>query len=196
MLFRSGKVKDYLENEWYSLPRYWNDTRWNNPAQPVVGVNWYEAVAYCRWLIATLHDGMIYRLPTEAEWERAARGSHGYRYPWGNTWEEGYCNGKETNLAVTSPVGLFPQGAAEGGIEDLAGNVWEWCRDWYGSGYYAQSGDARNPTGPTKGDSRVLRGGSWYNEGENMCRCGYRRGGYPWDWDYNWGFRCVRTLSS
>ncbi len=194
--WKEGKVKDYLGNEWYSLPRYWNDTRWNNSAQPVVGVNWYEAVAYCRWLTATLNDNATYRLPTEAEWERAARGSKETRCPWGSTWEEGRCNSKETNLGVTSPVGLFPQGAAEGGIEDMAGNVWEWCWDWYDNGYYARSGDALNPTGPAQGDYRVLRGGSWYEEGQKACRCGSRGWLVPGLEYYNRGFRCIRTLSS
>jgi len=171
-----------------NLPPYWADSRWNNPSQPVVGVSWYEAVAYCRWLTATCADGYVYRLPTEAEWERAARWGNtplpvgegiGERvYPWGagdDEWREGYCNSKEAGLEVTSPVGLFPLGAAKGDIHDMVGNVYEWCGDWYGEDYYAQSQDAHNPIGPKKGNLRVLRGGSWYTEGPTLCRCGYRR---------------------
>jgi formylglycine-generating enzyme required for sulfatase activity len=179
-----------------NLPRYWDDPKWDNPSQPVVGVSWYDAMAYCRWLTATLDDGHIYRLPTEAEWERAARGTQGARYPWGDDWRTDHCNSEEAGLGVTSPVGIFPQGAAEGGIQDLVGNVWEWCQDWYSEDYYAHSQDERNPTGPDHGDSRVFRGGSWYSEGPSQCRCGYRSGDDPWDGGSIRGFRCVRTSSS
>jgi formylglycine-generating enzyme required for sulfatase activity len=194
--WKDGKVKDYWTEDWHSQPRYWDDSKWDNPSQPVVGVNWYEAMAYCRWLTATLDDGHIYRLPTEAEWERVARGSQGVRYPWGDDWREDHCNSEEAGLGVTSPVGIFPQGAAEGDIEDLVGNVYEWCRDRYGEDYYAHSQDERNPSGPDQGDSRVLRGGSWYSEGPSRCRCGCRGRGFPGGGGYGGGFRCVRTSSS
>jgi formylglycine-generating enzyme required for sulfatase activity len=193
--WKDGKVKDYWE-DWHSQPRYWDDSQWNNPSQPVVGVNWYEAMAYCRWLTATLDDGHIYRLPSEAEWERAARGAQGARYPWGDDWREDHCNSEEAGLGITSPVGIFPQGAAEGSVEDLVGNVWEWCRDWYGADYYAHSQDERNPTGPGHGDSRVLRGGSWYSEGPSRCRCGCRFRDNPGLRNLSWVFRCVRASSS
>ena len=203
--WKHGRMQDWLDEDWHSLPRHWNDDRWNNPSQPVVGVNWYEAVAYCRWLTAVLDDGHTYRLPTEAEWERAARGRAsppraGGRgegaYPWGDDWRDDHCNSEEAGLGMTSPVGIFPWGAAEGGIEDMVGNVYEWCRDWYGEDYYAHSQDERNPTGPDQGRSRVLRGGSWYNAGPSWCRCGFRSSYYSWYWYYLWGFRCVRSLSS
>ncbi len=182
--WREGQVRDYWEKEWYDLPRYWNDTRWNNPSQPVVGVNWYEAAAYCCWLMATLNDGYEYRLPTEAEWERAARGPQGWAYPWGNDWRAEVCNSQEAGLAVTSPVGLFPAGASAEGIEDLAGNVWEWCADWYGPYQSEEPGERKY---------RVLRGGSWYNDGPPVCRCGFRGWYFPWNGYDIWGFRCVRT---
>jgi formylglycine-generating enzyme required for sulfatase activity len=153
-------------------------------------------MAYCRWLTATLDDGHIYRLPSEAEWERATRGSQGARYPWGDDWREDHCNSEETGLGVTSPVGIFPQGAAEGDIQDLVGNVYEWCRDWYGEDYYAHSQNERNPTGPDQGGTRVFRGGSWRSEGPSRCRCGCRDGNDPRYWTYYRGFRCVRTSSS
>jgi len=191
--WKDGKVKDWLGGQWYELPRYWHDSRVNNPAQPVVGVNWYEAAAYCRWLTATLADGCTYRLPTEAEWERAARGPGGWDYPWGNDWREGACNSKEAGLGATSPVGLFRSGASAEGIEDLAGNVWEWCADGYGP--YSER-EQRNPTGADGGTTRVIRGGSWYNDGPPVCRCGCRGGGDPGYGGISWGFRCVRTSSS
>lgn len=191
--WKDGKVKNWLDNKWYDLPRYWDDSRWNNPSQPVVGVNWYEATAFCRWLTVTLNDRFAYRLPTEAEWERAARGPAGWLYPWGNDWREGACNSKEMGLGLTSPVGLFPAGVSAEGAEDLAGNVWEWCADWYGA--YPENAQC-DPTGSDSGEYRVLRGGSWYNPGAPVCRCGYRNGNNPRYWDYGRGFRCVRTSSS
>lgn len=182
--WKDGKVNTYVEG-WQDLPRYWNDTRWNNPSQPVVGVNWYEALAYCRWLTATLNDDYEYRLPTEAEWERAARGPEGRAYPWGDDWRAGACNSKEAGLEATSPVGLFPAGVSAEGVVDLAGDVWEWCVDWYGP---------YQSTKPNEKEYRVLRGGSWYNDGPPICRCGSRHWDSPGDrLSGFWGFRCVRT---
>lgn len=181
--WKEGQVNTYVEG-WQNTPRYWNDSRWNNPAQPVVGVNWYEAVAYCRWLTATLKDGYEYRLPTEAEWERAARGPEGRAYPWGDEWREGACNSKDVGLEATSPVGLFPAGASFEGIEDLAGNVWEWCADWYGPYQSKEPGEKKY---------RVLRGGSWYHDGPPICRCGCRIWYNPGGGYNDRGFRCVRA---
>jgi formylglycine-generating enzyme required for sulfatase activity/transcriptional regulator with XRE-family HTH domain len=200
-----GKVRDYAGER--TEPAFWADPRFNNPSQPVVGVTWYEAVAYCAWLTATLNDGHTYCLPTEAQWERAARGSPSpsqgegigegsNRYPWGEEWQEDHCNSQETGLETTSPVGLFPQGAAQGGLQDMAGNVYEWCHDWYVEDYYARSREAHNPAGPEKGEMRVLRGGSWYDKGPVYSRCGYRYWSYPRSWGNISGFRCARTLSS
>jgi formylglycine-generating enzyme required for sulfatase activity len=193
--WKAGRVKNWLDDQWYAAPRYWNDARWNNPSQPVVGVSWYEAVAYCRWLTARDEQGYLYRLPTEAEWERAARGPEGRIYPWGDRWVAGACNSEEVGLEESSPVGIFPQGATREGLDDMVGNVWEWCRDWYAKDAYARSAP-RNPTGPDNGKTRVLRGGSWYNVGPSVCRCGYRDRYNPWNGLNDWGFRCVRTLSS
>jgi formylglycine-generating enzyme required for sulfatase activity len=183
------------------LPRYWDDPRFNNPSQPVVGVTWYEAVAYCAWLtheqpVASGQQQVVYRLPTEAEWERAARGRQGWKYPWGNDWQEDHCNSEEAGLGTPSPVGIFSPGAAQGGLEDLVGNVYEWCRDWYSEDYYGRSRETQNPTGPEKGEIRVLRGGSWWSEGASICRCGYRNWSVPRGRDGGRGFRCARASSS
>ena len=169
-----GIVKDLWGER--NQPAFWDDTRFNSPSQPIVGVTWYEAVAYCRWLTATLNDGCLYRLPTEAEWERAARGPDGWRYPWGNDWGEGQANSKELNLERTTAVGIFPQGISAEGVLDLAGNVWEWCSDWFDEKAYSRRGSkvTPNPAGAKSGDYRVLRGGSWYND-KNIVRCAY-----PW----------------
>lgn len=170
-----GTVKDYYGGV-RSQPYLWDDARFNGANQPVVGVSWYEAVAYCRWLTATLHDGYEYRLPTEAEWEVAARGQAARRYAWGDDWKAEIANTQELGLGVTTPVGLFPAGATPEGVLDLTGNVWEWCADWYdGKEYARRVGQVvRDPGGPDKGESKVLRGGSWRDNAPWGVRCASR----------------------
>ena len=189
-----GKIRDAWGEE-RDRPTFWADTSLNGPAQPVVGVTWYEAVAYCRWLTAALGDKYEYRLPTEAEWERSARGPHAWRYPWGDDWRDGLANTKELNLERSTPVGIFQDGASFEGLLDMTGNVWEWCSDWYDEKAYERRGEhiVRDPAGPAKGDYKVLRGGSWYND-RNTVRCAYRNGDNP---DYRTGsvgFRVARSL--
>lgn len=187
-----GTVKDRW-NDVRSQPAYWEDERWNGANQPVVGVTWYEAVAYCRWLTAALADGFEYRLPTEAEWERAARGPDGWRYPWGNDWADNRANSKELNLERTTPVGIFPDGASREGVLDLSGNVWEWCNDWYGEDtYFRRKGRIeQDPFGPAKGQSKLLRGGSWYSD-RTAVRCASRLRDGPGRRDGYSGFRVAR----
>ena len=131
----------------------------------MVGVSWYEAEAYCNWLRRTTRKG--YRLPTEAEWEKAARGPEGFHYPWGNEWRNDHCNSRETRMDRTSPVGIYLHGKSPYGCMDMAGNVLEWCTDWYDENYYRQS-PVQNPPGSATGEYRVLRGGSWNNRAETM----------------------------
>ncbi len=206
--WQDGRVRDMVGvDRWRDRPWLWDNPGLSNPTQPVVGVNWYEAVAFCRWLTERLRaagelgpDQQI-RLPTEAEWERAARGpvptedAPSRRYPWEGGWQEDRCNSMEARLGATSPVGIFPRGATPDGIHDLAGNVFEWCLDWYDEGYYTASHDAHNPRGPEKGDYNVLRGGSWVTNGPS-CRCGFRLRFIPWTWSLDGGFRCLRASSS
>jgi formylglycine-generating enzyme required for sulfatase activity len=177
------------ENE-ISKPEYWHDQKWNAPNFPVVGISWYEAEAYANWF--SERTGYLYRLSTEAEWEKAARGNNGFKYPWGEHFDENLCNSGESGLNRTSPVGIFPKGKSYYGCFDMAGNVWEWCSDWYDGDYYANSPD-KNPKGPSDGASRVFRGGSWhsfarYCRSANRARFDLRRR------DSVLGFRLLREL--
>jgi formylglycine-generating enzyme required for sulfatase activity len=187
-----------VENEGWTQPRFLEEEKWNDPSQPVVGVTWYEALAYCRWLAA--QTGKPYRLPTEAEWEKAARGTEGYRYPWGNEWDPARCNNAAGGPGRTTPVGQYPEGDSPYHVSEMVGQVWEWCSSRYGG-----TGDAPRfgyPYDPEDGredlhaeDTRIIRGGSWA-DGAGWCRCGVRCGYNPRLWDNYGGFRCVRTLSS
>jgi formylglycine-generating enzyme len=175
---------------------------------PVVNVSWEDAMAFCKWLSQTA-DGREMRLPTEAEWEKAARGTHGLLYPWGDIWDAGKANTLESHQRDTTPVGkyspaLHPDALrAEGGdspygVADMAGNVWEWCADWYNEDEYKKhvktNAPIKDPTGPSAGNARVLRGGSWVNDPDN-ARCSYRFCGGPGNRSPYIGFRVVVRLA-
>lgn len=175
-------------------PFYWENPQWNTPNLPVVGVSWFEAEAYCNWL--SQKTGKTYRLPTEAEWEKAARGAGNTIWSWGNQWNGELCNNadkdtKET-LNRTSPVGMYPQGASSYGAMDMMGNVWEWCADWYDKELFEKRGEGivKDPQGAENGILRVVRGGSWYYD-RGDARCAARGWCYPVNFYDLIGFRVV-----
>lgn len=158
---------------------------------PVTLVTYADAVAYCRWLSGQI--GMLVRLPTEAEWERAARGGlEGKRYPWGDDIDASRANFlPEPSLKRhrgTRPVGSFPPNGFD--LFDMAGNVWQWVADWYEADGYRTSAD-HNPRGPAQGAFRVLRGGSWVTHDVDQLRCAHRHKVPPDTYAYSIGFRVV-----
>jgi len=175
----------FLAAKGCEAPRFWADARFNAPEQPVVGVSWYEAVVYCDWLRSS--TGESWRLPTEAEREKATRGGiDGRRFPWAEDarWERTLAR-----MVAPSPVGMLePNGY---GLFDLASNVHEWCSDWYAPGYYAES-PVSDPQGPPSGTRRASRGGAWRHH-ITVSRCAARSSLDP-TFRYNdYGFRVVRS---
>ncbi len=185
------------EEAGWTQPRYWADQRFNLPNHPLVGVSWYEAVAYCNWLTAKLKSnptrngegletaaGGDIRLPTEQEWEKAARGTDGRVYPWGDDWDETRCNNGATALGQTSAVGIFADGESPYKAADMSGNVWEWCATKYAS---PEDHDLDGT------DVRVLRGGSFFDATADL-RSANRLRNFPVNFDlFSGGFRCARS---
>jgi formylglycine-generating enzyme required for sulfatase activity len=168
-------------------PFWWDDPARNLPNLPVVGICWFEALAYTRWLSDV--TGCPCRLPAEAEWEKAARGTDGRIYPWGNgEIRPQRANYRETGIGSTSPVGCFPSGASPHGCMDMVGNVWEWCCSLYRS-YPYDPGDGREDL-EAEGEP-VLRGGSW-RDGQSHARCAFRFWNVAGSWNDYMGFRCAR----
>ncbi|MBN1936337.1 MAG: formylglycine-generating enzyme family protein, partial [Anaerolineae bacterium] len=177
-------------------PQYWQNGRipQGKENHPVVCVSWHDAVAFCAWVTQELQMANgEFRLPTEAEWEKAARGTDGRIYPWGNEPPDATRCNFNMNVGDTTPVGQYPAGASPYGLLDMAGNVWEWCADWYEEIYYRKS-PAQSPPGPPDGSGRVLRGGAW-NDPEYRVRVAYRLVHDPFFSNRYVGFRCVRSGS-
>jgi formylglycine-generating enzyme required for sulfatase activity len=167
-------------NQW-TEPRYWTNSNLNGVEQPVVGVSWYEAAAFCNWLRELTGENVM--LPTEQGWQRAAQGDDNRTYPWGDEWDPARCNSAGRRIGKTTPVRTYEgQGDSPYGVVDMAGNVWEWCLTAYESG-----GQSLNGT-----DVRVLRGGSWNSTDYDM-RAAIRFRNFPVVQYNGIGFRCVRS---
>ena len=171
----------FLDAAGASPPPFWQDPRFDDPDQPVVGVNWFEAALYCDWLES--ERGGAWRLPTEAEWEKAARGGlDGARFPWGDE--------SPPALRLDRPQRLADTAANPLGLRALSGVCHEWCLDWEDEGYYATSPE-RNPKGPPRGTRRVSRGGAWRHQ--DPWSPVAHRSSLPPDMRYSdYGFRIVR----
>ena len=164
---------------WPKGPRWWGDPQFDKATQPVVGISWYGAIAYCAWLTVELRrqgkiaaDELV-RLPTEAEWEWAAAGTGKRTYPWGDTFAEWRCNTKESALDQTTPVHMYPDGRTPEGVWDLAGNVWEWSNDDY------------------ERWGKALRGGAYWSDAKEVAVAAARDLNVPWLRGVNFGLRVV-----
>ena len=165
-------------------PPFWSDPNFNHPQQPVVAVSWFEASDYCDWL--SKQTARFYRLPSEAEWERAARGgTEGRLFPWGNEPPQRLPNYATRWQTGPEPVARYAPNAY--GLYDICENVHEWCSDWYQADYYSVSPD-RNPRGPDTGVRRASRGGSWRHH-IKVSRCAARSSIPPHFQYADYGFR-------
>lgn len=192
---------DFMRAKSHPAPAYWDDPRLNKPEQPVTGVNWEDAKAFCEY------RGK--RLPTEAEWEKAARGPKAGLYPWGNEFDATKAN-YGRNHEATLPVDSYPESVSYYGAYNMAGNVFEWVADWYDPRYYGRLETMVNPTGPAKpiwmggtgtyvdrltvGEKRVIRGGSWIAP-EGTVKATHRFWNHPLNNSYGvgLGFRCAKA---
>ena len=178
----NADYKKYLETTGSkTIPRYWDDSTLNQPNQPVVGTTWKEARAFCQWKNK--------RLPTEAQWEKAARGKRPVKYPWGDEEPDKTRLNFNNHTGKTTPVGSYPTGKSDYGVFDLSGNVAEWVKDWHFPEYYLFS-PKENPPGPDKGHYKIIRGGNWKNNAEDV-RLTYRNATVPKARSKTVGFRCA-----
>jgi serine/threonine-protein kinase len=178
----NAEYHTFVEETQYLPPQHWHEGAYPSwkADEPIVYVNWHDAAAYCRWA-----EG---RLPTAAEWEKAARGTDERRYPWGNSFDANRCNSKESGKDAVTPVGKYsPAGDSPYGVSDMAGNVWEWALDWYAPGQSAPS-PVRNPMGPGTGTAKMIRGGS-YNNKQSLVTCYTQDHSAPNTCAVNHGFR-------
>jgi formylglycine-generating enzyme required for sulfatase activity len=195
----NGQYRTFVSVAGHAPPEHWEGRSppGGKENHPVVNVSWHDATAFCGWLSKV--TGKPYRLPSEAEWEKGARGSDGRLFPWGDVWDGKRCNSGEDDHADTTPVGACPQGASPYGLLDMSGNVWEWTLSLWGSAWKEPS--FKYPYDPTDGREdleagesiiRILRGGSWLVPSVD-ARTAYRNGFLP-DHRFNTiGFRCCMS---
>ncbi|MGV8120560.1 MAG: formylglycine-generating enzyme family protein [Candidatus Xenobiia bacterium LiM19] len=199
----NGQYEKFVAESGYNAEGKWKT--WHRAGRenhPVVCMTWNDAMAYCKWAGGSL--------PTEAQWEKAARGTDGRRFPWGDEWDGTKCNWDKVPKVSgmddikegmgTAPVGSFPDGVSPYGLQDTLGNVWEWCADWYDKKYYL-TGPCENPEGPMEGAHRVIRGGSWAEEEDinplDDLRCAARRKFNPkYKYRIDFGFRVCLPAGS
>lgn len=165
----------------WTEPRYWNVAKWNGAEHPVVGVSWYESVAFCQWLSAETDEKIM--LPTETRWQYASQGEDGRDYPWGPKWDANRCNNNadKKGIGKTTSVRQYEgKGDSPFGVVDMVGNVWEWCL----TDYDAKTNEINSAT-----TLRVLRGGSWDFKTPGNFRCDSQFGDNPGSWGVNFGFR-------
>jgi formylglycine-generating enzyme required for sulfatase activity len=214
----NAQFRRFEKDDGYKNPDYWTETgwqwrtsqkitnhcifyqrqfatekaAWSSANQPVLCIHWDEAVAYCRWLSA--RTGHLFRLPTEAEWEKAARGTDGQLYPWGNTWDSRRCNSKEAGLECTTPVDSYPDGASPYGVLDMAGNVREWCSTCPSQYYPYRLEDEWTNAYLDVPSQRALRGGSCFSDNLEV-QCWWRDYFIEDGYRFDLGFRVVFDIS-
>jgi formylglycine-generating enzyme required for sulfatase activity len=202
----NAEYTEFIKATDHPAPAYWDHHQLNQPSQPVTGVNWFDANTYCHWANK--------RLPSEAEWEKAARGPAGLIYPWGNNLDYSKANfskGKTGQNNITVSVDAHPEGKSYYGVYNMAGNVFEWVQDWYDSDYYKTGKEIRNPKGPQNKiffgfaktsenpastlTKKVIRGGSWFAPAQSITTT-HRFWNDPINNSYGvgLGFRCARDF--
>lgn len=195
------QYRTFIDAGGYAEERWWRDlvkpqpetSRWPQTNRPKTNMNWYETVAFCRWFSAVLgYPGDSIRLPSGQEWEKAACGEKAWVYPWGDEYRSSYANVNEVtanvgpwNLGEPTAVGMYPHGASSFGVEDLAGNIWEWCQN--------KGSSPELPIPYVNGEFRTMRGGSWFNH-IDLATTSYKYFAISPSSQGNWGFRIVSSI--